>query len=188
HTKTHPRITPALAHLLLATDRDTTLALLHTHRGELTSPQARTDLNTILNRVQNDSWFTRFNPLLGELGTPDTAPIVLDYQQDPDPATRNYHLITDHARRSITRTLRVDLIKQTGHPAAGATNALEAVDIFFTTGIDAAKAYVHKHSKQLANNEKLNWVNAIIKLAQDPKRIQQNTELQNLAAAVLDCR
>ncbi|MGC4856817.1 hypothetical protein ACLQ24_26460, partial [Micromonospora sp. DT4] len=186
HTKTHPRITPALAHLLLATDRDTTLTILHTHRDELTSPQARTDLNTILTRVQNDPWFTRFNPLLGELGTPHAAPIVLDYQQDPDPTTRNYHLITDHAR-SITPTLRVDLIKQTGHPATGATYALEAVNIFFSAGIEVAKAYVHEHSKQLANNEKINWVNAITKLARDPDHIQDNPELHNLATAVLDC-
>ncbi|MFG1883471.1 hypothetical protein [Micromonospora sp. NPDC049102] len=181
-------VAPALRHLLLAPDRDTTLTILHTHREELTDSSARTDLDKIVELVQGDSWFTRFKPLLGDLGTPDAAPIVLDYQRELDPATRNFHLITDHARSIDPATeLRVDLIEQSGYPAAGAGIALHAVDLLLDKGIDTAKAYVHEHSRQLRNDQKIDWVNAIAKLAVHTERSEKRTELQELAIVVMDC-
>ncbi|MET8277467.1 hypothetical protein ABZU91_01255, partial [Micromonospora sp. NPDC005174] len=181
-------VTPALRELLLAPDRGATLTILNEYRQELTSSAARTDLDKIVDLVQGDSWFTRFKPLLGELGTPDAAPIVLDYQRELVPATRNFHLITDHARSIDPATdLRVDLIKQSGHPADGADIALHAVDLLFVKGIDTAKAYVHEHSRQLRNEQKSAWVNAIAKLAVDTERSEKRTELQELANVVMDC-
>ena len=122
--------------------------------------------------------------LLGELGTPEHAPLVLHYQAQQTPSDRNLILLTDHARR-IPVDQRVTLIEDSGHPTTSAKAAMEAVDILFTQDETAALHHVKKNSTQLNTDERQDWVNAIAVLA--PDHPDKKAQLITLSNAIFDC-
>ncbi|MGC4852991.1 hypothetical protein ACLQ24_06225 [Micromonospora sp. DT4] len=175
----------ALAKLLLAPDRATKLELLTTHHEELTSQRARDDLATIVHHTGSDTWFRKTAPLLGELGAPDKATFVLDYQEAHNPVERD-HLLIDAPGRGIDVDLRIHLIDESGHSTAGAVTVMYAIDLTFTDGLPAALKYVTQHSTNLPATSRQRWVDAIVHLAQGHDTHKQ-TELRQLAARVLEC-
>jgi hypothetical protein len=175
----------ALAKLLLAPDRATKLELLTNHHEELTSQRARDDLATIVHHTDGDTWFRKTALLLGELGAPDKATFVLDYQEAHNPVERD-HLLIDAPGRGIDVDLRIHLIEESGHSTEGAVTVMYAVDLAFTDGLPAALEYVTEHSTNLPAPSRQRWVDAIVHLAQGHDTHKQ-TELRLLADRVLAC-
>ena len=183
HTRPRP-VTPALARLLLTPDRAAKLDLLTEHRAALHTELARGELDAIITATESDAWFRQTRPLLGELGTPEHAPLVLHYQAQQTPSDRNLILLNDHARR-IPVDQRVTLIEDSGHPTTSAKAAMEAVDILFTQDETAALHHVKKNSTQLNTDERQDWVNAIAVLA--PDHPDKKAQLITLSNAIFDC-
>ncbi|MGC4857274.1 hypothetical protein ACLQ24_28880, partial [Micromonospora sp. DT4] len=183
HIRPRP-VTPALAKLLLTPDRAAKLDLLTEYRDTLRTELARGELDAIITATEPDAWFRKTRPLLGELGTPERAPLVLDYQEQQTPSDRNLILLNDHAR-GIPVDQRVTLIEDSGHPTTSAKAAMEAVDIMFREGETAALHHVTKNSTQLNTNERKDWVTAIANLV--PQHPDKNTQLITLSNAIFDC-
>ncbi|MGC4857565.1 hypothetical protein ACLQ24_30425, partial [Micromonospora sp. DT4] len=118
----------------------------------------------IITATEPDAWFRKTRPLLGELGTPEHAPLILDYQEQQTPSDRNLILLNNHAR-DIPLDQRLTLIEDSGHPTNSAKAAMEAVHIMFTQGETAALHHVKNNSTQLNTNERKDWVTAIANLA-----------------------
>ncbi|MGC4854681.1 hypothetical protein ACLQ24_15120 [Micromonospora sp. DT4] len=180
----------ALAKLLLAPNRAAKLNVLATYREQLASQRARDDLATIVQRVDADPWFRQATPLLGELGAPDAAEFVLDFQKPESSPVERAHLLMNERGRGIDVGLRVDLIRESGYSDTGAATALTAVDLLFTDSDDAldnALKYVKDNSADLPADARGRWVDSITELAKEPTHIDKRDALEQLAHQVLTC-
>ncbi|MGC4854288.1 hypothetical protein ACLQ24_13040 [Micromonospora sp. DT4] len=174
---------PAVGRLLLAPTRVAKLQALQSIDG-LDNQRARDDLQRIVDQVENDLWFRKFTPLLGELGQSGKAEIVLDYQEQVGPVERNKLLISDLI--SVSVEARVNLVQDSGYQTVGVAAVLGAVDLIFTTaGLPAAKDYVKRHAADLNVAGKQDWVDAIAAISQE--RSDKREELRQLAVEVYNC-
>ncbi|MGC4852218.1 toxin glutamine deamidase domain-containing protein [Micromonospora sp. DT4] len=179
----------AVGGLLLASNKAAKLEALAEFGKQLTSESAVNELAEITKQVDNDLWFRKFTPLLGELGKQGKAEFVLDFQElDDADATRRTRLLIGEQGRMIDADLREGLIKDSfgDDEATGAATALRAVDLMFTDGLSAAVHYVRNHSGRLHNADKQHWVDAIRDLSKDHK--DRSSAFLELAQEILNCQ
>ncbi|MFG1880914.1 hypothetical protein [Micromonospora sp. NPDC049102] len=179
----------AVGGLLLAPNKAAKLESLAEFGKQLTKESAVNELAEIVKRVDDDPWFRKFTPLLGEIGKHGKAEFVLDFQElgGEDPTNRTRLLIGERGHM-IDAGLREKLIEDSfgEHEARGAATALHAVDLVVTGRTAAALQYVKDHSHRLYSAEKQHWVNAIHDLSKaHPDRA---SDLYALATEVLNCR
>ncbi|MFG1881293.1 hypothetical protein [Micromonospora sp. NPDC049102] len=185
--------------LLLAPNRDAKLTVVNTlfsdiaelRRRSTTEADAalqrvRDDLRVIVQQVDDDEWFDKFTPLLGEFGASGEAEFVLDYQESTDPVERNRLLIDDRGS-NIPVDQRVSLIKQTGHQTAGAATVMEAMRLMLDNDVSKALEYVKARSGSLSIAGKQDWVDAIRSVSAQTSNGNRGADFQRLAAEVLNC-
>ncbi|MGC4853246.1 hypothetical protein ACLQ24_07550 [Micromonospora sp. DT4] len=199
--------------LLLAPDRDAKLAVLDTFFREIAERRARSEVeaDAILGRarddlkaivqqfeadamleqarddqqVAEDPWFSRFTPLLGDIGAWGQAAFVLDYQEATDPVERARLLIDQGTDIPVGQ--RASLIADSGHRAKGAETAMQAVELMRTKGLATARAFIRANSGSLTAEEIGDWMNAFSRMSAQTAATGSGTDFRALAEELLTC-
>ncbi|MFG1884573.1 hypothetical protein [Micromonospora sp. NPDC049102] len=176
------RTSPAVALLLLKSDRAAKMTALTNLRAQLSAPQALRELIAIVDKNEGDRYFRGYIPLVGELGAlPSTAEYVFDYQEKLEAPARK-KLLLDGQSRGVSIHQRVLLISESGDPVTGAKIVMEAIHILETEGLE--KAVEHLKDRPTVA-EKQEWGDALGELARN--NVDKAEQYYRLATAIFDC-